>query len=102
MNRRPDLAFPREILSRSDRGLFLEKNRLQNGELWMKSAAALPGKERFHVTKQQDRRAERRGLEAPSGSRPAEGDGRTLRAGHAKLITANVGLFAAPLERVGE
>lgn len=29
MNRRPDLAFPREILSRSDRGLFLEKNRLQ-------------------------------------------------------------------------
>ncbi|CAK9098418.1 unnamed protein product [Durusdinium trenchii] len=54
MNRRPDLAFPREILSRSDRGLFLEKNRLQNGELWMKSAAALPGKERFHVTKQQD------------------------------------------------
>jgi hypothetical protein len=31
-----------------------EKNRLHGGELWMKKPAALPSKERFHVSKQQE------------------------------------------------
>eukprot|EP00435_Cladocopium_sp_Y103_P050230 s1451_g15.t1 len=60
---RPDVAFPPQILSRqwsagnlsaASRPLAVEKNRLRGGELWMKKPAALPSKERFHVSKQQD------------------------------------------------
>ncbi|CAL1128465.1 unnamed protein product [Cladocopium goreaui] len=53
---RPDVAFPPQILSRQWSAGFngAEKNRLHGGELWMKKPAALPSKERFHVSKQQD------------------------------------------------
>eukprot|EP00434_Breviolum_minutum_P003717 symbB.v1.2.003272.t1/scaffold117.1/size318901/11 len=37
-----------------DHRTAVEKNRLRGGELWMKCPAALPSKDRFHMSKHQD------------------------------------------------